>query len=82
MAGGSGTRFWPASLVATPKQLLQLVADATMILQTVDRLDGSVTPETTLIFTSDRAVGTLSVKLPKPPATSVLGEPCKRDTAP
>ena len=40
MAGGSGTRFWPASRATTPKQLLNLVGDQTMIRQTVDRLDG------------------------------------------
>jgi len=82
MAGGSGTRFWPASRAATPKQLLQLVGDATMIRQTVDRLDGLVTPEQTLIVTNERLVGTLSEQLPELPATSIVGEPCKRDTAP
>ncbi len=40
MAGGSGTRFWPASRVDTPKQLLQLVGGQTMLRQTVDRLGG------------------------------------------
>ena len=34
MAGGTGTRFWPASRAATPKQLLPLVGNSTMIRQT------------------------------------------------
>ena len=38
MAGGTGTRFWPASRNDTPKQMLELVGGATMIRQTVDRL--------------------------------------------
>jgi len=82
MAGGSGTRFWPASRAATPKQLLQLVGDTTMIHQTVDRLNGLVTPEQTLIVTNQRLIGTIAEQLPKLPATSLVGEPCKRDTAP
>ncbi len=82
MAGGSGTRFWPASRAATPKQLLQLVGDATMIRQTVDRLDGLVTPEQTLIVTNERLVDTIQAQLPELPPTSIVGEPCKRDTAP
>jgi mannose-1-phosphate guanylyltransferase len=40
MAGGTGTRFWPASRHGLPKQLLQLVGDATMLRQTLDRLGG------------------------------------------
>jgi len=82
MAGGSGTRFWPASRLATPKQLLQLVGDATMIRQTVDRLNGLVMPEQTLIVTNERLVDTLQKQLPELPPTSIVGEPCKRDTAP
>ena len=38
MAGGSGTRFWPESRGAAPKQLLRLVGERTMIQSTVDRL--------------------------------------------
>ncbi len=82
MAGGSGTRFWPASRAATPKQLLQLVGKETMIRQTVDRLDGLVTPEQTLVVTNERLVDTIQAQLPELPPTSIVGEPCKRDTAP
>ena len=39
MAGGAGTRFWPASRVDRPKQLLHLAGERTMIQGTVDRLD-------------------------------------------
>ncbi len=82
MAGGSGTRFWPASRATTPKQLLNLVGEETMIRQTVDRLDGLVTPEQTLIVTNTRLVDTIQSQLPELPPTSIVGEPCKRDTAP
>lgn len=82
MAGGSGTRFWPASRATTPKQLLNLVGDESMIRQTVDRLKGLVTPEQTLIVTNTRLVDTIQSQLPELPPTSIVGEPCKRDTAP
>ena len=38
MAGGRGTRFWPLSRKANPKQLLNIVGDTTMLQMTVDRL--------------------------------------------
>ncbi len=38
MAGGSGTRFWPLSRKARPKQLLALVGGRSLLRQTVDRL--------------------------------------------
>jgi len=31
MAGGSGTRFWPASREARPKQLLALTGDVPLL---------------------------------------------------
>ena len=40
MAGGSGTRLWPLSRTAFPKQFLSLGYDKTMLQQTVARLDG------------------------------------------
>ena len=39
MAGGSGTRFWPKSRRDRPKQLLRLTGDATMLQQTVARIE-------------------------------------------
>ncbi len=82
MAGGSGTRFWPASRAEFPKQLLNLVGDKSMIQATLDRLVGLVPAERSLIVTNERLVDTMRAQLPALPATSILGEPCKRDTAP
>ena len=82
MAGGSGTRFWPASRAALPKQLLNLAGDKSMIQATLDRLSGLVPAQRSLIVTNQRLVDTLRAQLPSLPATSIVGEPCKRDTAP
>ena len=40
MAGGSGTRLWPLSRKAFPKQFLKLNGNLTMLQQTAARLDG------------------------------------------
>jgi mannose-1-phosphate guanylyltransferase len=82
MAGGTGTRFWPASTNDTPKQLLKLGGDATMLRQTVDRLDDLVARERRMIVTNRRLVAAVRDQLPELPPAAVVGEPCKRDTAP
>jgi mannose-1-phosphate guanylyltransferase len=38
LAGGSGTRFWPLSRVARPKQLISITGDRTMLQRTVERV--------------------------------------------
>ena len=38
LAGGRGTRFWPRSRMKTPKQLLKITGDATMLRETANRL--------------------------------------------
>jgi mannose-1-phosphate guanylyltransferase len=82
MAGGTGTRFWPASRNDMPKQLLRLVGDEPMIRQTVDRLGDLVPPDRRLIVTNARLVDAVRRELPNLPSAAVVGEPCKRDTAP
>ncbi len=80
MAGGSGTRFWPLSRRATPKQLLRLFGDRTMIAETVARFDGLAEPEHTLIITSDHLVDAIHRELSLPKA-NIIGEPSARNTA-
>jgi mannose-1-phosphate guanylyltransferase len=82
MAGGTGTRFWPASRNDSPKQLLQLVGGETMIRQTLDRIGELVPNERRLVVTNTRLVESMRKQLPELPAAAIVGEPCKRDTAP
>lgn len=82
MAGGSGTRFWPASRSTTPKQLLDLAGERTMIQQTVDRLAKLTASENVMIITNQKQVDAIAEQLPTLSADSIIGEPCKRDTAP
>lgn len=82
MAGGSGTRFWPASRTALPKQLLSLVGERTMIQDTLSRVSGIMSPSDALVVTNESLVNAIRDQLPDLPAQAVIGEPCKRDTAP
>lgn len=82
MAGGSGTRFWPASRKLVPKQLLALTGERTMIQSTVDRLGNLIPPNRQLIVTNKLLVDAVQNQLPDIPVANVVGEPCKRDTAP
>jgi mannose-1-phosphate guanylyltransferase len=82
MAGGAGTRFWPASRAGIPKQLLPLVGKETLLRQTVDRLGDLVAPEQTLVVTNERLLPAVREQLSELPPASLVGEPCKRDTAP
>jgi mannose-1-phosphate guanylyltransferase len=82
MAGGSGTRFWPASRAARPKQLLNLLGGRTMIQSTVDRLGNLVPSERISIVTAASLVSQVRQQLPQLSPRSIVGEPCRRDTAP
>jgi mannose-1-phosphate guanylyltransferase len=81
MAGGSGTRFWPASRADYPKQLLRMLGDETMLQSTFTRLAGLVSPEHTLVMTNGQLVDEVRKQLPTIPPEQVIGEPMKRDTA-
>jgi mannose-1-phosphate guanylyltransferase len=81
MAGGSGTRFWPASRANHPKQMLHLVGDSTMLQSTFDRLSGLVSAQHTLVMTNKNLVDAVSQQLPDIPPEHIVGEPSKRDTA-
>lgn len=82
MAGGAGTRFWPASRADRPKQLLDFGGGRTMLQQAVERLGPLVDPKTNVfVVTNERLIAPIQRQLPGMPADRVVGEPCKRDTA-
>lgn len=83
MAGGSGERFWPMSRAQTPKHLLKLWSDRTLVEETVRRVSRAVPPGNIYVLTN-------AVQLPATraalaglvPAEQIVAEPAKRDTAP
>jgi len=82
MAGGAGTRFWPASRAARPKQLLSFGSGRPMVEESLDRIGDLVPPERILIMTNAEYVGLMADLLPEVPRSNILGEPACRDTAP
>ncbi len=82
MAGGSGTRFWPQSRKKTPKQLLKLSGEQTMIQNTVGRCDGWIDTANTWVVTNAVQAEETGRQLPDVPASNIIIEPCARNTAP
>jgi len=81
MAGGAGTRFWPASRHARPKQLLPIAGGEPLLVRTSRRLLPVAPPERQLVVTASHLVPDVRRLLPELPAEHVVGEPVGRDTA-
>lgn len=82
MAGGVGSRFWPSSRRAHPKQFLDVFGEASMIQNTFARLQPLVTPERVFVVTNTDYAEKTREHLPAIPAENVLAEPVARNTAP
>ncbi|MEN0109877.1 MAG: sugar phosphate nucleotidyltransferase, partial [Planctomycetota bacterium] len=64
------------------KQLLSLVGDESMIAQTAARFGDLAPPDRRMVVTNQRLVAKCREQLPDLPPEAIVGEPCKRDTAP
>jgi mannose-1-phosphate guanylyltransferase len=82
MAGGSGTRFWPASRRAHPKQFLSIGTEVPLLTATADRLEGLLPPENIWVVTGAGHAELVREVLPNIPADHVLAEPVSRNTLP
>ena len=81
MAGGSGTRFWPWSRKKTPKQLLKITGQKTMIKQTVDRIISEIPSENIYVVTTSTLAESIEEELSEIPAKNIISEPFGRNTA-
>jgi len=81
MAGGVGSRFWPRSKKKTPKQLLKIFGEYTMIEATVNRLSGLIDKENIYVITNELQRPEVINQLPDLPAENIIEEPFGRNTA-
>jgi mannose-1-phosphate guanylyltransferase len=81
LAGGSGTRFWPLSTPARPKQFLPLAGEAPLLRDSVDRLLPMIPAERLLVLTSAALADGVRTLAPELPAANVLVEPRAAGTA-
>jgi mannose-1-phosphate guanylyltransferase len=84
LAGGSGTRFWPASRRARPKQLLSIAPgrDESLIAGAVRRLAPLCPADRVFIATGEHLLAATERALPELPRSAFLGEPIAKNTAP
>jgi len=83
MAGGIGSRFWPISRTAHPKQFIDILGTGkTLIQNTYDRFLKIVPAENIYIVTNDIYKDLVKEQLPAIGESQILGEPVMRNTAP
>ncbi len=84
MAGGAGTRFWPASRLLRPKQLLPLAGDGeeSLLAATVRRLAPLVPADRIVVVTGEHLAEATANAVPGVPRSHILSEPAPRNTAP
>ena len=83
MAGGVGSRFWPMSRTAFPKQFHDILGTGrTLIQMTFDRFLPLVPKENMLVVTNERYKALVLEQLPELKEEQVLCEPFMRNTAP
>jgi len=83
MAGGIGSRFWPMSRTAYPKQFLDVLnTGKTLVQWTYERYAKFIPAENIYIVTSEEYVDIVKTQLPLLPFDNILAEPSKKNTAP
>lgn len=81
MAGGRGTRFWPASTNSRPKQFMDLLGGGTMLQKTAARFVNIAGTEGVVVVTGANHKAIVKNQLPLLPQSNLLLEPVGRNTA-
>jgi mannose-1-phosphate guanylyltransferase len=81
LAGGIGSRFWPLSTPERPKQLLPLVTDKPLLVDSIDRLHPIVDTAHTLVLTSANLKQPIGSLISDLPGDNIVAEPRPAGTA-
>ncbi len=82
LAGGVGSRLWPKSRNATPKQFLDLTGTETMLQTTVRRILPLIPLERIFVVTGERYVPLVREQVPDLEAMNIVAEISGKNTAP
>ncbi len=83
MAGGVGSRFWPASREAHPKQFLDILGTGQTLIQTTYERFKKIVPEDHIyIVTGEQYRSTIHEQLPNIQDFQIVAEPFRRNTGP
>jgi mannose-1-phosphate guanylyltransferase len=83
MAGGVGSRFWPMSRTAHPKQFMDILGTGeTLLQQTYNRFLKLCPKENIFIVTNESYVGLVNEQLKGIDSKNILSEPARKNTAP
>ncbi len=82
LAGGRGTRFWPASRKVLPKQFLRIFGSRTLLQETVERLKPLLSLEDIYVACGQDYVEHLQDQIPNLLPEQIIVEPMGRNTAP
>ena len=82
LAGGRGTRFWPASRKSQPKQFLPVASGQSLLAATCERLKGWISPDQIWIVTGEPHTEASAKACPQVSPSQILAEPCGKNTLP
>lgn len=82
MAGGSGTRFWPRSKVAKPKQYLNIFGDDSLLQSTIKRFSLFTSTKNIYIVSGKSQAQVLEEQTPMLPGKNLIYEPVGKNTLP
>jgi mannose-1-phosphate guanylyltransferase/mannose-6-phosphate isomerase len=83
LSGGVGSRLWPVSREAYPKQFLPLAGEQSMLVDTLHRLE-ALSAQTPMVVCNDEHRFIVAEQLREAglPTAEIVLEPCGRNTAP
>jgi mannose-1-phosphate guanylyltransferase/mannose-6-phosphate isomerase len=82
LAGGNGERLWPLSRQATPKQLLKVGTDTTLLEQAIDRIRPMAYSTDNIWISTTQQHAPLIEQIVKGRVGNIVIEPSARNTAP